>query len=91
MFISPYNIAEGQEDNMRQDIQEQREEYYRSLRHKRLRRPRFAILILIIFAILSIVMAILVAYVIIPLIIKQRTLVIINLDIFMASFNYLIF
>jgi len=76
---------------MRQNVQEQREEYYRSLRYPRSRRPRFALLILIIFAILSIVMAILVAYVIIPIILKQRTLMIINLDIFKETFNYIVF
>ena len=65
MFINSYGIEVEWEVGMQQDIQDPREEYYRSLRYKRPRGPKFALIVLIIFAILSLLMAILVAYVLI--------------------------
>ena len=65
MFITSYDIEEGWEAGMQQDIQDPREEYYRSLRYRWARGPRFALIVLIIFAIFSLLLAILVAYVIV--------------------------
>ena len=65
MFISSYSIEDGREVGMQQDVQDPREEYYRSLRYRRARGPRFALIVLIIFAIFSLLLAILVAYVIV--------------------------
>ncbi len=65
MFISSYRIEEEREAGMQQDVQDPRDDYYRTLKHRRPRGPRFALLMLIIFAIMSVLLAILVAYVII--------------------------